>query len=589
MTQAKAMRWRCLAAVLPAVVVAMVCGSSADAQSLPAAYDLRAVASGSVTVAWVPAIQDQGMFNDCWTFASATAIESNLLKNGFFGPAPAVPPPVRVSSWHLSTRNGAPESVVKQGGFGNATDNYGWGGFEYQTMGYLTRGQGAWSIPDVPAANPQNFIATMGGGPVLVSGTVNAFPAVLVNSSPANIADLLPAANQTPAFQTRGVTFFDQGFSNNVPLPTPHGTITIGGNEYSKYRFALGAADPQVQAVKQAILTYGAVTTSMDADYSYFQYVANSGMAPVPYTVQYVNPTAATYNTDHEVTIIGWNDAATITSVASGTTYTGAWIVQNSWGTNYWTTSGTAFDNDGTFLAPYDDPAIGRRGVAAFAMGATGTSAPTVLQNELGPIGYAYDFNATSSVLGMAADAHTTVASLLTPTANGSLVAVGVATAAKDTSLVIDIYSDWSGGPAGTLLTSSTVTLAGIGYQLVDLAAPLPLVANDGLAVVLTYGTSGAAPVVVGGDGLYGVTTGSNGLPSYPVATGLSYYLADSGTWVDFATKLYSATPGYGSADTLGGVVFLKGITAVPEPSAIVLALAGLACGSAWRCRGRRS
>lgn len=564
--------------------------SVATAQVLPSAYDLRAVASGSGTVAWVPAIQDQGIFNDCWTFASATAIESNLLKNGFFGPAPAAPPPVQISSWHLSTRNGAPESVVKQGNFGNDSTNYGWGGFEYQTMGYLTRGQGAWSIPDVPAVDPQNSISTMGGGPVLVSGSLNAFPAVLVDSSPANIADLLPAADQTPAFQTRGVTFLDQGFSNNVPLPTPHGTISIGGSTYSKYRFDQGAADPQVQAVKQAILTSGAVTTSMDADYSYFQYVANSGTAPVPYTVQYVNPTEATSHTDHEVTIIGWDDTATITSVASGTTYTGAWIVQNSWGTNYWTTSSTAYDNDGTFLAPYDDPAIGRTGVAAFTMGATGTYAPTVLQNELGPIGYAYDFNATSSVLGMAADEHATVASVLTPTTDGTLVALGVATAAKDTTLTIDVYSAWSNGPAGTLLTSSTVTLSAIGYQLVDLAAPVPLVANDGLAVVLTYGTSGAAPVVVGGDGLYGVTTGSAGLPSYPVDAGLSYYLANSGTWVDFATKQYTATPGYGSADTLGGVVFLKGVTAVPEPSTLALALAGLAAGgTAWRGRRKRA
>lgn len=87
-------------------------------------------------------------------------------------------------------------------------------------------------------------------------------------------------------------------------------------------------------------------------------------------------------------------------------------------------------------------------GVAAFTMGAIGQTAQVVVQNELGPIGYAYDYTATSSVLGM-----------------------------------------------------------------------------------------------VGGDGLYGVTTGSNGLPSYPVASGLSYYLANSGTWVDFATKQYAATP----------------------------------------------
>jgi len=566
-------RWRAAIAAL----VTLVGGADASAQALPATYDLRAVASGTSTVAWVPAIQDQGIFNDCWTFASATAIESNLLQNGFFGPAPTAPP-AQISSWHLSTRNGAAESLVRRGSFGNNSTNYGWGGFEYQTMGYLTRGQGAWAIPDLPATNPGNYISTMGGGPVLVSGTVNAFPAVLVNTAPASIADLLPVADQPPAFQTRGVTFLQQGFSNNVALPPSHGSVTIGGGGYSKYRFDQGAADPQVQSVKQAILSSGAVTTSMNADYSFFHYVANSGTASVPYTVQYVNPTEATGYTDHEVTIIGWNDTATITSTSSGTTYTGAWIVQNSWGTNYWTDSNVAYANDGTFLAPYDDPAIGRTGVASFTMGPAGTAPNVVLQNELGPIGYAYDFNATSDVLGMAADEHATVASVLTPATDGSLVAIGVATSATTSSLVIDVYSDWSGGPTGALLTSTTVTLGSIGYQLVDLAAPVPLNANDGVTVLLTYGTSGAAPIVVGGDGLYGVTTGSDGRPSYPVASGLSYYLSNSGTWVDFATKTYTATPGYGSADTLGGVLFLKGVmvASVPEPGTLAIATVGL-------------
>lgn len=299
--------------------------------------------------------------------------------------------------------------------------------------------------------NSQNYIGAMGGGPVLVSGTTNAFPSALVNTAPANIADLLRVTDQPIAFQTRGVTFLDQGFSTNVPLPPSHGSITIGGSVYAKYLFNQGAAD--------------------------------------------------------------------------------------------WTDPNTAYDNGGTFLAPYDDPAIGRAGVAAFTMGAIGHAAQVVVQNELGPIGYAYDYNATSSVLGMAADEHTTVGSLLTPSMSGTLVALGVATSATAWSLVIDVYSDWISGPAGTLLTSTTVPLGSIGYQLVDLTAPVPLTANDGIAVLLTYGTSGAAPVVVGGDGLYGVTTGSNGLPSYPVASGLSYYLANSGTWVDFATEQYAATP----------------------------------------------
>jgi hypothetical protein len=84
-----------------------------SAAQAPSIYDLRSVTTGSSSLAWVPAIQDQGFFSDCWTFAAATAIESNLLKNGFL-PAAAALPPMTVSSWHLSAFNGGPEPA----GFG---------------------------------------------------------------------------------------------------------------------------------------------------------------------------------------------------------------------------------------------------------------------------------------------------------------------------------------------------------------------------------------------------------------------------------------------------------------------------------------
>ena len=105
------------------------------------------------------------------------------------------------SSWHISTRNGAPESLVSTGTYGNGTADYGWGGFEYQTMGYLTRGQGAWAIPNVPGPS-SSYITTMGGGPVSVSGTVNAFPHVLVPGCSVR-AFTYTATSRVPAWSPR--------------------------------------------------------------------------------------------------------------------------------------------------------------------------------------------------------------------------------------------------------------------------------------------------------------------------------------------------------------------------------------------------
>jgi len=508
----------------------------------------------------VPAIQDQGYFNDCWTFASATAIESNLLKNGFL-PASGSAPPMTVSSWHLSAFNGGPESLVPVGQYDDGSYDFGWGGFEYQTMGYLTRGQGSWSVPNVPS--PQSdYITSLGGGPVAISGTTNAFPQVLVNSATAVISPYLPPVSQKPAWQTRQVVYLAQGFSNNVGFPAP---ISPGG---STYVFNQGAADPQVQAVKNAMLSFGAVTTSMKANYDWFSFTPT---ASGTYTVSYVNPGNNPNDTDHEVTIIGWSDSQ---AVGSGT---GAWLVQNSWGTSGWTGSSNPYPNDGTFWASYDDAAIGRTGVAAFGMASAAGYSPTVVQNELGPLEYASDYNAVGDVTGLAQDQHTAFASVLTPTSSGSLAALGVTSGVAGALLEYAIWSDWSNGPAGTLLSSGSLTLGSIGYQLIDLAAPVPLVANQGIAVLLTYGSAGAAGVVVGGDGLYGVTQDLSGRFSYPVAPGLSYfYDENTSSWTDLATKTYSATAGTSSADTTGGVLFLKGImvAAVPEPAPLGLVIA---------------
>jgi len=512
-------------------------------------YDLRAVVVGAGQESWVPGIQDQGIFGDCWTFASATAMESNLLQSGVL-PNSGTPPPIKVSSWHLSTANGAPESLVgpNYGGSGYAD----WGGFEYQALGYATRGQGSWAIPGVTANSTTN-ISIMGGGPVLNSSNAhNPFPEVLVNNSPAHIGHLVPPANQPQAFLARSITMWDQGYGNNVALPAP---INPGGYTYD---FTLGALDPQVQAVKAAILANGAMTTSMNSDYSYFNYIPNGNGT---YTVQYYNPGKDPSNTDHEVTIIGWDDSYEITN--GNATSTGAWIVQNSWGKNYWTSNTTAYENDGTFYAAYNDPSIGRTGVATFEMEPMGAYAPDVLQNELGPLSYSYYYDDGDNPMGMSALQQTKVAGLLTTPGETTLLALGLASQMADVDVTVKIYRDWNLG-SGDPFRTETFTLEGIGYELNDLSAPINLLSGETIVIELIYDTLGAVPVVLGGTGLNGYTT---------VTSGLSYYHDGSG-WVDMA-GLHFASNTSGVPDIDGGVLFLKGVVAIPEPGTFVLIFLG--------------
>jgi hypothetical protein len=249
----------------------------------------------------VSSIQNQGTAEDCWTFASATAMDSNLLKSGLLPTGSAAPAP-EVSSWHLSVANGNPNQLNPAEAFTNASN---WGGLEYMALGYTTRGAGQWTIPG--SYNPTTHVTTFGGGPVSNTNAANVFPSQISNYTgndadftPNPITPLLPPVNQPTASRVTNVAIFDQGFSNNVVLPSPSGTS--GG--YVQYTYSLGAADPQVQVVKSAILATGAVTTSMNTA-STFISASNAAGSPTLNTMYYHNTSNATGNSDHEVTIIG--------------------------------------------------------------------------------------------------------------------------------------------------------------------------------------------------------------------------------------------------------------------------------------------
>lgn len=571
--------WACLA--LPA--------REAPGEPLPTAYDLRSVATPSGTVAWVSNIQDQGQVGDCWTFASATAMDSNLLMQGLLATGSVAPRP-EVSSWHLSMANGNPNDTVPAKVYGNSN----WGGFEYEALGYLTRGSGQWTIPGNPDAQTQ--VTTFGGGPVSNTNRANRFPEAIASpGSPPYPSDLikqyLPPVDQATAWRVTNVAMLDQGFSNNVPLPEHTGKVTIDDLEYRTYSYTLGAADPQVQAVKQAILAHGAVSTSMNADYHAFFHPAVDS-----HVVDYVNPQTATGYSDHEVTIIGWSDSHTITS-SLGATTTGAWLVQNSWGTEG---MGDAYGrNDGTFWAPYDDAVIGRSGVASFQLAPMTGWSQTVLQNELGPMAYAANFETIGGTepkwnghpTGMATvDAASRVMSILTPSTTEVLAGLGMATQVAGVDVTASIY-EWNAATlsVGTLLEQATFFDEWTGFFFGDLPQ-LTVIGGRSYAVVLDYAKNGsplggAAGVTIGGSGINGYRDG--------VTAGLSYYFDPSSSqWIDMSTlhfKSYSDSGG----DASGGILFLKGYLAtVPEidPAGLsaALATAMAALGIAERRPARR-
>lgn len=225
---------------------------------------------------------------------------------------------------------------------------------------------------------------------------------------------------------------------------------------------------------------------------------------------------------------------------------------------------------------------IGRVGVSTFTLLDHAPYSSTVLRNELGPTAIGEYFPATFAgpttdlpiPSGMPTVAHHTAAAVLTPASDGELLALGLFTQLANVLVDVEIYETWNNGPSG-FLGGNRYTLDDIGYFQVELPDSLTLTAADSIVVQLTYLDAitldpalGALGITIGGSGLnFDSSTNS-------VASGLSYSL-DGSAWTDFATLEYPLADGPGGVT--GGVLFLKGITAVPEPSTLLLALAAAA------------
>ena len=91
------------------------------------------------------------------------------------------------------------------------------------------------------------------------------------------------------------------------------------------------------------IYDYGAVATSMQADFSSTYYNSSD------YTFYY----NGTENINHGVSIVGWDDNKIVTGGSAGSPKEkGAWIVRNSWGQDA--------QYNGYFYASYEDKYIGK-------------------------------------------------------------------------------------------------------------------------------------------------------------------------------------------------------------------------------------
>ena len=204
--------------------------------------------------------------------------------------------------------------------------------------------------------------------------------------------------------------------------------------------------------LKQAIMDYGAIYTSVYWDSTYYN--------ASDYTYYYTG--SATSN--HAVALVGWDDNMAI----AGAPGVGAWIVRNSWGTTW--------GEGGYFYVSYYDNNIGKDNVAFIE--ARDPDNSTIYQYD--PLGWVGNLGyGDNTAWG---------ANVFTTSRDGMLTAVAFYTSTVNTTYEIYIKQ---GGPDGAVLHSQLGSTGYPGYHTVDLTSPVVLSTGDVFSVVVRFTTPG--------------------------------------------------------------------------------------------------
>lgn len=217
-------------------------------------------------------------------------------------------------------------------------------------------------------------------------------------------------------------------------------------------------------AVKTAIMEGGAVFTAINASAIDIPAYYNAQNAALYYY--------GSAKIDHMVLIVGWDDNFSRNRFSTTPPGDGAWIVKNSWGSDW--------GDGGYFYLSYHDTYA--------ADSATAFHNAEAITNYKGI--YQYDpLGATSSRGYTSGDGSGWGANIFTATASENLTAISTYSLGPNTTAEIKIYTGVAAGnpSSGQLRSSQTVQFDNEGYYTVALNSPVGLTANQKFAVVIKY------------------------------------------------------------------------------------------------------
>ncbi|MGQ9456487.1 MAG: lectin like domain-containing protein [Armatimonadota bacterium] len=213
--------------------------------------------------------------------------------------------------------------------------------------------------------------------------------------------------------------------------------------------------------IKQAVMTYGAVYTSMFWSNSYYNASTYS---------YYYNKT--TDEANHAVCIVGWDDNYDKNKFLTPPPGNGAFIVRNSWG--------SGFGQGGYFYISYYDTRIGYYN-AVFCNAEPVTNYDQIYQYD--PLGWTNSLGYSTNTAWFA--------NVFTAESNAELTAVSFYVASLQSSYELSIHLDPNNGPvstSGPVFTQSG-TIASAGYQTVSLNLPVVVSGGQRFSVVVKLTT----------------------------------------------------------------------------------------------------